>query len=75
LLRPCGQIWLGASATVAQSGREVFEIGEQRDSFALATHRIDISELASSRPRRCRDMDDVLDAFAAKSSRGGIAEG
>ncbi|WP_235525270.1 MULTISPECIES: DUF2971 domain-containing protein [unclassified Sphingomonas] len=67
---------------LAQRSRAVgfFEIREQRDSFALARHRIDISELASSRPRRCRDMDGVFDAFAAeidpvKSSGGETGEG
>ncbi len=67
---------------LAQRSRAVgfFEIREQRDSFALARRRIDISELASSRPRRCRDMDGVFDAFAAeidpvKSSGGETGEG
>lgn len=58
----------GVVQALAQRSRAVgfFEIREQRDSFALAKHRIDISELASSRPRRCRDTDGVFDAFAAE---------
>lgn len=72
----------GVVQALAQRSRAVrfFEVREQRDSFVLARHKVDISKLASSRPRRCRDMDGVFDAFAAEidlatSGKGETGEG
>lgn len=72
----------GVVQALAQRTRAVrfFEIREQRDSFVLARHRVDISELASSRPRRCRDLGGVFDAIAvevdsATSGGGGTGGG
>ncbi|HSD39560.1 MAG TPA: DUF2971 domain-containing protein [Rhodocyclaceae bacterium] len=38
-----------------------FEIREQRSSFILVKRRVDIDELASALPRRCRALDGVFD--------------
>lgn len=72
----------GVVQALAQRSQAVqfFEVREQRDSFVLAKHKVDISELASSRPRRCCDMDGVFDAFAADANSatsvgGGTGEG
>ncbi|WP_018605560.1 DUF2971 domain-containing protein [Uliginosibacterium gangwonense] len=38
-----------------------FEIREQRSSFILLKRRVDIDELASALPRRCRAFDGIFD--------------
>lgn len=47
-----------------------FEIRELRSSFILVKRRVDIDELASALPRRCRALDGVFDDLSEPDAPG-----